>query len=58
MICWRMSSNSIKISKVKICDNVSISHIQQNIFENYGRDISSVTVNKIRSKYHDTGDVQ
>ena len=39
-------------------DNVSISHIQQKIVENYGRDISSVTGNKIHSKYHDTGDVR
>ena len=27
-------------------------------FENYGRDISSVTVNKIHSKYLDTEDVR
>ena len=39
-------------------NNFLISHIQQNIFENYGRDISSVKVNKIHSKYLDTENVR
>ena len=39
-------------------NNFLISHIQQNFFENYGRDISSVTVNKIHNKYLDTEDVR
>ena len=37
-------------------DNFLISQIQQNIFENYERDISSA--NKIHSKYLDTEDVR
>ena len=49
----------VRLDVVYQCrDNVPISHIQQNIFENYRRDISSVTVNKIHSKYLDKGDVR
>ena len=39
-------------------NNFLISHIQENIFENYRRDISSGKVNKIHSKYLDTENVR